>query len=607
MEKLPISLGALHSKKNDFCNFLVWTPLAEKLWLEIIHNETSSELFPMEKSTDGYFSIELSNMNPGTKYFYHFDQLNRRPDPASRYQPLGVFGPSEVTEQEFPWTDQLWQGIRLQDYVIYELHVGLYTAEGTFTAVISHLDELKSLGITAIELMPIAQFSGRHNWGYDAVFPFAVHNTYGGPNKLREFVDACHQRGIAVILDVIYNHLGPEGNYFDNFGYYYTNKYKTPWGKAFNLDGAYSNHVRRYLIENALHWMAEYHIDGLRLDAIQEIYDKSAYHFLEELTDACDNLSNLLNKHFHLIAESNLNNIKIIKPKAAGGFGLHAQWNDEFHHSLHSLITNERNGYYEDFGELTHLAKAYEQGFVYSGQYSPFKKCHFGLSSASIPPYQLVVFAQNHDQVGNHYYGERFTTNLTLQQLKLIAATFILSPYIPLIFMGEEYAEITPFYFFTDFQDKNLIAAVQKGRMEEFLEIGLKNFCCSTQDESTFKKCKLNHNLKYQAENQELWEFYKILLQLRKHNPVLANLSKEGMLVWTNDKLKILLVKRILDKQECLQIFNFNFEISSLQKFIPAGNWQEILSTSDQEKQAIITDDTVLKLAPFSFMLLQKI
>lgn len=601
-----LTLGAIPLEQDGSCKFRVWAPLVDNLCLEVCRG-TEHELVPMQQVGDGYYEI-VTDAPIGTHYYYYFNKLMKRPDPASRYQPEGVFGPSQVVSLDYAWNDKEWCGLPLEQYVIYELHVGLYTQAGTFEALIGQLDDLKDLGITAIELMPIGQFSGQRNWGYDGVFTFAVQNSYGGPDGLRKLVDACHARGMAVILDVIYNHFGPEGGFFGDFAPYFTSKYKTPWGNAINFDDAYNQHVRQYFIENALHWFTEYHIDALRLDAIQAIMDYSAKHFLAELAEHTKELAKKLQRHIYLIAESNLNDVRIISPQHRGGYNLDGQWNDDFHHALHSLITTERYGYYQDFGDLQHLVKAYRDGFVYSGEYSQFRKRPFGSISTHIPPQQFVVFAQNHDQVGNHYYGERFTQMLTLQQLKLIAAVLLLSPYIPLIFMGEEYAETAPFYFFVDFTDKNLISAVRKGRELEFVEMGLEGRINDPQDKAIFDKCKLQHNLKSQQNNKRLLNFYKLLLSLRKTNPVLANLSKQHMIVESDETQRTMWVKRVFEDQNCLLLFNFNAVPAVINSPLLTGNWQKLV---DMESEVLLSEmleivDGQLEMPAYGFNLLYK-
>ena len=316
--------------------------------------------------------------------------------------------------------------------MLYELHVGTFTAQGTFDAIVPHLDELKDLGITSIELMPVAQFPGDRNWGYDGVYPFAVQNSYGGPEGLKRLVNACHQRGLAVTLDLVYNHLGPEGNYLQDFGPYFTDRYRTPWGSAINFDGPESDEVRRFFIENALYWVTEFRVDALRLDAVHGIFDFSALHFLQELAAAVHEQAEQLNRRIYVIAESDLNDVRIVRSPELGGYGLDAQWNDDFHHALHTLLTGERTGYYEDFGRIQDLAKAFAEGFVYSGAYSPARRRRHGNSSKDLAAPRFVVFAQNHDQVGNRH---RLSALVSFEWLKLAAAVVLLSPFIPLLFI----------------------------------------------------------------------------------------------------------------------------------------------------------------------------
>jgi maltooligosyltrehalose trehalohydrolase len=350
--------------------------------------------------------------------------------------------------------------------------VGTFTPEGTFEAIIPHLDELRELGITAVELMPVAQFPGTRNWGYDGVYPFAVQNSYGGPEGLKRLVNACHGRGIAVVLDVVYNHLGPEGNYLWDFGPYFTDRYKTPWGSAINFDGPHSDPVRRLFIENALYWVTEFRMDGLRIDAVHGILDFSAYPFLEELASAVHEKAERLNRRVYVIAESDLNDTRVIRSRELGGYGLDAQWNDDFHHALHTLLTEDQTGYYQDFGRLGDLVKAFREGFVCSGQYSSYRRRRHGNSSRDIPAGCFVVFAQNHDQVGNRMRGERLSQLVCRERMKLAAGVVFLSPFIPLLFMGEEYGETAPFPYFISHSDADLVEAVRRGRREEFAAFG---------------------------------------------------------------------------------------------------------------------------------------
>ena len=391
------SLGATYYGDGR-CRFLVWAPRAERVEIRQLSPQERSAA--LEKLPQGYHRVVLTDFDPSGRYVYRLYQIQakepvERPDPASRFQPEGVHGPSQVVDAEFSWDDADWHGRALSRYIIYELHVGTFTPEGTFDAVIAHLDELRDIGITAVELMPVAQFPGTRNWGYDGTYPFAAQNSYGGPQGLKRLVNACHRKGLAVILDVVYNHLGPEGNYLRDFGPYFTDFYQTPWGEAVNFDGPYSDEVRRFFIENALYWLEDCHIDALRLDAVHAILDFSARPFLEELARTVHRAAERLNRRIYCIAESALNDTRIIRPRELGGFALDAQWNDDFHHALHTVLTGEQTGYYQDFGRLHQLARAWRRGFVYDGQYSGYRQRAHGNSSRNIPAQQLVVFAES--------------------------------------------------------------------------------------------------------------------------------------------------------------------------------------------------------------------
>ena len=383
-------LGSSYAQ-SGLCEFVVWGPFSNKIELHIV--SPKNNLIPMKKSCLGYHRVTL-DCAPGTRYFFRIDGKDDRPDPASRSQPEGVHGPSEIIVDDYAWTDTCWNGFPLKDFIIYELHTGTFSEKGDFQGIIDHLDHFMDLGVTAIELMPIAQFPGSNNWGYDGVYPYAVQSSYGGAVGLKSLVNACHEKGLAVILDVVYNHMGPEGNYLTSYGPYFTEKYNTPWGMALNFDGAYNAAVRRFFIDNALYWVTEFHIDALRLDAVHGIYDLSAYHFLDELTSAVHDRADELNRKIFVIAESDLNDARLIESEDLGGYGMDAQWNDDFHHALHSLITTEDSGYYSDFGEINHMVKAYRDGFVYSGQYSEFRKKNHGNNSKRLHAQKFIVFCQ---------------------------------------------------------------------------------------------------------------------------------------------------------------------------------------------------------------------
>ncbi|MFQ5925928.1 MAG: malto-oligosyltrehalose trehalohydrolase [Terriglobia bacterium] len=577
-----MELGA-HYRGNGRCCFLVWAPRAEQVEVRIVAPREQSKKIKMERQERGYHQAFLEGVEPGTLYFYSLNGTKERPDPASRFQPQGVHGPSQVADPSaFPWEDQNWTGRPLEDFIFYELHVGTFTPEGTFDALSPCLDELKELGVTAVELMPVAQFPGNRNWGYDGVYPYAVQNSYGGPEGLKRLVNACHRRGLAVTLDVVNNHLGPEGNYLADFGPYFTDAYQTPWGGALNFDGPESDEVRRFFIENALYWVREFHIDALRLDAVHAIVDSSAETFLEELGARVHKEGVRLRRRVYLIPESARNDARLVQPRAAGGYGLDAQWNDDFHHALHALLTQERTGYYQDFGELRHLVKAFREGYVYSGEYSAFRRRRHGNSSRLIPAQQFVVCAQNHDQVGNHRLGERLSQLCSFEVLKLAAGVVLLSPFLPLLFMGEEYGETAPFPYFVSHADPNLIEAVRKGRREEFAGFGWTGTLPDPQDEATFFRAKLQRERRRQGHQRVLLEFYQELLRLRKQLPALARLSKEEMEVVGVEQEKTLLVRRGCGDAQTFAVFNFSDAQVSPALPVPLGRWRKQLDSAEE-------------------------
>ncbi len=594
----PPFLGATYLG-NGACWFEVWAPQARKIEVHLLGpedraahevsgrvaaHEVSGRVVPLAAAKRGYHAGRIEGVTPGSRYLFRLDDGKERPDPASHFQPDGVHGPSQVCDPSFAWQDQHWFGLPLVRYVIYELHVGVFTPEGTFDAVVPYLDELKDLGVTALNIMPVAQFPGARNWGYDGVFLYAVQNSYGGPAGLKRLVDACHRSGLAVILDVVYNHLGPEGNYLGDYAPYFTDRYKTPWGPALNFDGADSDEVRRFFLGNALYWQTEFHIDALRLDAVHAIRDHSAFPFLQELALVTSRQAERLNRRFFLISESNLNDAQLLRGPELGGWGHDAQWSDDFHHALHTLLTGEQAGYYRDFGTIEHLVRAWRDGFSYAGQYSPFRRRRHGNSARSQPARQFVVCSQNHDQVGNRMQGERLSQRIDFESLKLAAAAAILSPYIPLLFMGEEYGEPAPFQFFASHGDAELIDNVRQGRRQEFADFAWQGAVPDPQDEKTFLRCKLNHQLKHadsssSGPHQVLWEFYKCLLALRREVPALALLSKEHQEVVGFEAEKVLFVRRWQEEDEVVLIFNFAEKSGELALPIPAGTWQVLLDS----------------------------
>jgi maltooligosyltrehalose trehalohydrolase len=538
-------------------------------------------LYPLEPVHGGYFGITIDTIASGTRYKFRLNGDREFPDPASRYQPEGVHGPSEIVSSDFEWGDQRWVGIPLSDHIFYELHVGTFTREGTFDAAIAHLDYLAELGITAIELMPVAQFPGTRNWGYDGVYPFAVQNSYGGPDGLKRFVNAAHQKGLAVVLDLVYNHLGPEGNYLSQFGPYFTDRYHTPWGWAVNFDGQDSEAVRRFVIENALEWVTDFHIDALRLDAVHTIFDSSPRHILQELAEEVHTRGEELGRRVHVIAESDLNNSRLVDPIIDHGYGLDAQWSDDFHHALHGLLTGERNGYYLDFGEIGHLAKALEEGFVYSGQFSALRGRSHGTSSLHVPAERLVICSQNHDQVGNRMLGERFSRLLEFEQLKLVAGTLVLSPFLPLLFMGQEYGETTPFLYFVSHSDPGLIEAVRQGRHREFESFAWQGDVPDPQAEETFEQSRLDHALRQSGRHRTLLAFYKELIRLRKTVPALSRLIKQRGTTSVLAEGTVLVLRRSAG-DEVLLVYHFGGESQCVTVAASAGGWRKLIDSSEQ-------------------------
>jgi maltooligosyltrehalose trehalohydrolase len=478
---------------------------------------------PMQAEHRGVFETTLTSASEGSDYWFVLDGAQRLPDPASRFQPYGVHGASRVVDPStFAWTDTEWRGIPMREYVIYELHVGTFTPAGTFEAIIPHLDALRSLGITAVELMPVGQFPGDRNWGYDGTFIYAPQNSYGGPAGLRTLVNAAHKAGLAVILDVVYNHLGPEGNYLDAFAPYFTDVYHTPWGSAINYDGPDSGAVRRYFIDNALYWISEFHVDGLRLDAIHGIYDFGAHHVLAQLTTEAHALAETLDRTVCIIAESDLNDPRVVRHTADGGLGFDAQWSDDMHHAIHSALTGESNGYYSDFGGTGPVAAAFGEPFVAPDCYSEYRRRRHGASAAGIPRDRFVVSIQNHDQVGNRATGDRLSTLLPPDKLRLAAALLLLSPYVPMLFMGEEYGETRPFNYFVSHSDPALIEAVRKGRRAEFASFGWAEAVPDPASEATFAASRLDRAEADDPHHAPLLALYRDLLALRHSEPALV-------------------------------------------------------------------------------------
>jgi maltooligosyltrehalose trehalohydrolase len=606
------ALGAIYLGERR-CRFNVWAPLADRVDVHLLSPQDRT--VALEKNAQGYHQARVDGVEPGAMYVYVLDGGQERPDPASRLQTRGVHGPSMVVSPAFDWGDPDWFGIPLRRYVIYELHVGAFTPEGTFEAILSYLDYLKDLGVTAVEIMPVAQFPGGRNWGYDGVYPFAVQDSYGGPTGLKRLVNACHRNGLAVVLDVVYNHLGPEGNYLGEYGPYFTEWYRTPWGAALNFDGPDSDHVRRFFIENALYWITEFHIDALRLDAVHAILDHSSQHFLEQLSEAIQDRAEKLNRRAFLIAESSDNDRRLIAPREMGGYGMDAQWSDDFHHGVHTLLTGERDGYYQDYVSVRQLAKAIKEGFVYSGTYSPYRRRRHGSPSGDLPGQRFVVCTQNHDQVGNRLLGERLSTLVAFEQLKLAAGILLLTPNIPMLFMGEEYGETAPFQYFISHTDPDLVEAVRTGRRKEFAAFAWQDEPPDPQDEATFQACKLDHGLRDHGQHHVLLELYQELIRLRHAIPALSQLRKDRLETQTFETSKSLYVLRWSDADEVALMFNFNDTPATMTVPLSPGHWSTVLDSTDARwngngssiPTAITSDGEVtLDVPPIAFSILSR-
>ncbi|HUF29422.1 MAG TPA: malto-oligosyltrehalose trehalohydrolase [Gemmatimonadaceae bacterium] len=507
-------------RSGGSAEFRVWAPHHSRMAVRVSRGSVWQE-HPMRREGDDWVA-HVAEVPAGARYAYVLPNGVLRPDPASRRQPDGVHEPSAVVDPAaFSWTDSGWRGLEMADLVIYELHIGTFTGERTFDGVVRQLPRLRALGITAIEIMPVAAFPGSRNWGYDGVALYAVHEAYGGPDGLRRLVDAAHAEGLAVLMDVVYNHFGPEGNYLDDFGPYFTDTYATPWGRAVNYDGADSEAVRQYVVDNARMWIEEYHCDGLRLDAVHAIYDFSARHLLRDISDAVHELGTSLNRKTLVIAESDMNDPRIVRQAPVEGYGCDGQWSDDFHHAVHAALTGERNGYYADFGGVEAVAAALRHPFVYAGQRSEYRRRRHGARADDVPFQRFVVCIQNHDQVGNRAMGDRLDALVTFEQRKLAAALLLLAPYVPLLFMGEEYGERRPFQYFVSHGDPELVRAVREGRRREFAAFGWEAEVPDPQDERTFERSTIDPSVADSGAHAQLLALYHRLLKVRRGEPAL--------------------------------------------------------------------------------------
>ncbi len=588
MRSDPRNLGANVLPSEGGVAFRVWAPRARSLDLEIV--TPFSRRVRMQPEGAGVFEAVVKDARAGAHYFFVKDGDAKFPDPRSRHQPEGVHGPSRVVDPDaFGWTDAGWSGVPLKGYVIYELHVGTFTPEGTFDAIIPRLTHLKDLGVTAVEIMPVAEFPGARNWGYDGAHLYAPQSSYGGPEGLRRLVDACHAHGLAFVLDVVYNHLGPEGNYLGQFGPYFSDRYRTPWGDAVNFDGPDSDPVRGYFIDNALSWLREYHVDGLRLDAVHGIFDFSARHILEELRSETGELAAEVGRPLHVIAESDLNDVRVIAPPEQAGWGHDAQWSDDFHHAARALLTGERRAYFADFGKVGDVAKALVQGFVCDGQYSRYRRRRHGNSAADRPGEQFVIFLQNHDQVANATQGARLASLVDPARLRVGATLLACAPSVPLLFQGEEWGATTPFHYFVSHGDPALVEAVNRGRRAEYedfqagQEEGAVEAFFNPGDPFPMEASRLDWDEPTRDGNAALLRFYRAIFALRRNHPSLGNCRRDLTRVSVDEGKRMLVIHRgDPEGEETCCLFNFSDRDQDFQSFLGPGRYRRLLSTSDE-------------------------
>jgi maltooligosyltrehalose trehalohydrolase len=544
----------------------VWAPRARRVEIELRGRRT-----PMRLLDGGWWSVDV-DAAPGDDYAFALDGSDLLPDPRSPWQPNGVHGPSRLLDHSaYRWGDGDWRGAELSAGVVYELHVGTFSPGGTFDSALDRLDHLVDLGVTHVEVMPVAEFSGRRGWGYDGVDLWAVHSAYGGPEGFKRFVDTCHQRGLAVLLDVVYNHLGPAGNYLSRFGPYFTEHYQTPWGAAVNFDDAGSDEVRRFVIDNALMWLRDYHLDGLRLDAVHAIHDESALPLLEEIAGHADELSQRLGRPIAIVAESDLNDPRVVRDRTLGGYGMTAQWSDDFHHALHALLTGERDGYYADYGTLDQVAKALRQAFVFDGCYSPYRDRRHGRRPDRIPATRFLGYLQNHDQVGNRATGGRTSALLGDGLLRVGAALVLLSPFVPMLFQGEEWGASTPFQYFTAHEDTELAEAIRVGRRREFAAFGwAPEDVPDPQDDGTFERCRLDWSELDRPAHAGLLDWHRRLIALRRAHPELADGSWPD--VDTDERARLLVLRRASWTVAC--------NLAGESRSLPAGTGADVVLAS---------------------------
>lgn len=566
-------------KDDGSAQINIWAPLAKEV--KVIKDGGTT--LPLKKQNYGYWTAVTQQLQDGDKYKIAIDDKEPLPDITSLLQPDGVHGSSAVVSLSYDWTDGGWKNLSLEQYIIYELHTGTFTTAGTFASIEEKLDDLLAVGINAIEIMPIAQFPGERNWGYDGVFPYAVQHSYGGVKGLQHLVDTCHAKGMAVVLDVVYNHLGPEGNYLGAYAPYFTEKYHTPWGAAINYDDAWCDGVRQYFIENTLMWLRDFHIDALRFDAVHAIKDFSPTHILKEIRQRVNELMEQTGREHHLIIECDLNDTRFIDPLEKGGYAANAQWTDEFHHALRVAAGEPKDGYYADFNGIADLAKVYKDAYVYDGQYSDFRHKHFGIKATENTGNQFVVFSQNHDQVGNRMLGERSSALYSFEMQKLLAAAVMVSPYLPLLFMGEEWAETNPFLYFVSHTDKELAEAVRKGRKEEFKAFHADGEAPDPMAPETYNRSKLQWAMRRQEPHATMLRYYTRLIAIRKQYAALYDLNRKNLEISCSETDKTITLRRWSDDEDVLCLMNFSKEVRKMQIPNAGKKWEKLVASADTE------------------------
>ncbi|MCR4442082.1 MAG: malto-oligosyltrehalose trehalohydrolase [Peptococcaceae bacterium] len=555
MPEMGAEIVDLEKRKVRFRVFA----LAKKGVSVIVRSGRLEKEFPLFQESLNVYSREITGLAPDSLYKFRLDGEKTYPDPYSQYQPFGVHGWSQLVDHSsYRWHDADWKGRKLEELIIMEIHTGTFTPGGTFREAAEKIEYLVELGITAVEIMPVTQTPGRWNWGYDGVNLFSVNHNYGRPDDLKYFIDTCHAHHLSVILDVVYNHFGPEGNYLYAFGPYFTNKHQTPWGAAVNFDDDYSEFTRKMVLENVRFWLETYHFDGLRLDAVHAIVDNSRVHILQEISAAVHKLAARLKKNLFVIGESDENNVRLITPLEAGGCGLDAQWLDDFHHVVHTALTGEKKGYYMDYGRFTDFQKVFKN-YLYTGEYSRYWQKNRGTDASDRPGKQFVAAIQNHDQVGNRVCGDRLSTLVDFPYLKAAAGMLFFSAYLPLLFMGEEYGETRPFLFFTDYQDPQLKKAVSRGRREEFRHFDWTDVP-DPQDPESFYRSKLTGRDCWNEQNRYLFNYYRDLIRLRTSHPVLKSLDKKRLCVEVFPAKRVVSIKRWNDGTVLTALFNLGPE-----------------------------------------------